>query len=60
VGVPGHIIFRNGKTRRDHQPREFAIRSDALSEVSHRVEQLEEKMKSPVGEGWRTRRPFRV
>jgi serine O-acetyltransferase len=49
VGVPGHIIFRNGKRVVITNPREIRDPlSDALSEVSQRVEQLEEKMKSPV------------
>ena len=49
VGVPGHIIFRNGKRVVITDPREIRDPlSDALSEVAQRVEQLEEKMKSPV------------
>lgn len=49
VGVPGHIIFRNGKRVVITNPREIRDPlSDALSEVAERVEQLEEKMKSPV------------
>jgi serine O-acetyltransferase len=49
VGVPGHIIFRNGKRVVITDPREIRDPlSDALSEVAQRVEQLEEKMRSPV------------
>jgi serine O-acetyltransferase len=47
VGVPGHIIFRNGKRVVITNPREIRDPlSDALSEVSQRVQQLEEKVKN--------------
>ena len=46
VGVPGHIIFRNGKRVVITNPREIRDPlSDALTEVAQRVEQLEEKVK---------------
>lgn len=49
VGVPGHLIFRDGKRVVITNPREIRDPlSDALSEVAHRVEQLEQKMKSSV------------
>jgi serine O-acetyltransferase len=47
VGVPGHLIFRDGKRVVITNPREIRDPlSDALTEVAHRVEQLEEKVKS--------------
>lgn len=49
VGVPGHLIFRDGKRVVITNPREIRDPlSDALTEVAHRVEQLEQKMKSSV------------
>lgn len=52
VGVPGHIIFRNGKRVVITNPREIRDPlSDALSEVSQRVEQLEEKVKNAERQG---------
>lgn len=49
VGVPGHLIFRDGKRVVITNPREIRDPlSDALTEVAHRVEQLELKMKSSV------------
>jgi serine O-acetyltransferase len=46
VGVPGHIIFRDGKRVVITNPREIRDPlSDALTEVSHRVEQLEQRAK---------------
>src|ERR1700704_4113457 len=51
VGVPGHIIFRNGKRVVITNPRDIRDPlSDALHEVSQRVEQLEEKVKNIVPE----------
>lgn len=47
VGVPGHIIFRNGKRVVITNPRDIRDPlSDALSEVAQRVERLEEKAKN--------------
>ena len=47
VGVPGHIIFRNGKRVVITNPRDIRDPlSDALHEVVQRVEQLEEKVKN--------------
>ncbi len=47
VGVPGHLIFRDGKRVVITNPREIRDPlSDALTEVAHRVERLEEKVKS--------------
>jgi len=47
VGVPGHIIFRNGKRVVITNPRDIRDPlSDALHEVAQRVEQLEEKVKN--------------
>jgi serine O-acetyltransferase len=47
VGVPGHIIFRDGKRVVITNPREIRDPlSDALHEVVQRVEKLEEKEKS--------------
>ena len=52
VGVPGHIIFRNGKRVVITNPREIRDPlSDALSEVAQRVEQLEEKVKNAERQG---------
>jgi serine O-acetyltransferase len=52
VGVPGHIIFRNGKRVVITDPREIRDPlSDALTEVAHRVERLEEKVKNAEREG---------
>jgi serine O-acetyltransferase len=49
VGVPGHIIFRNGKRVVITNPREIRDPlSDALTEVAQRVEQLEDKVNNPV------------
>jgi serine O-acetyltransferase len=49
VGVPGHIIFRNGKRVVITNPREIRDPlSDALTEVAERVGQLEDKIKTPV------------
>jgi serine O-acetyltransferase len=49
VGVPGHIIFRNGKRVVITNPREIRDPlSDALTEVAQRVEQLEDKINNPV------------
>jgi serine O-acetyltransferase len=46
VGVPGHIIFRNGKRVVITNPREIRDPlSDALHEVVQRVEKLEEQVK---------------
>ena len=56
VGVPGHIIFRNGKRVVITNPREIRDPlSDALTEVAQRVEQLEEKVKDSerAGDGVR-------
>jgi len=51
VGVPGHIIFRNGKRVVITNPREIRDPlSDALTEVAQRVEQLEEKVRNIVPE----------
>ncbi len=56
VGVPGHIIFRNGKRVVITNPREIRDPlSDALSEVAERVEQLEEKVKNVERQGDRVR-----
>ena len=47
VGVPGHIIFRNGKRVVITNPRDIRDPlSDALHEVVQRVEQLEDKVKN--------------
>ena len=47
VGVPGHLIFRDGKRVVITNPREIRDPlSDALTEVAHRVERLEEKWRS--------------
>lgn len=47
VGVPGHLIFRDGKRVVITNPREIRDPlSDALTEIAHRVERLEEKAKS--------------
>jgi serine O-acetyltransferase len=52
VGVPGHIIFRNGKRVVITNPRDIRDPlSDALHEVSQRVEQLEEKVKNVERQG---------
>jgi serine O-acetyltransferase len=52
VGVPGHIIFRNGKRVVITNPREIRDPlSDALSEVAERLEQLEDKVKSIEQQG---------
>jgi serine O-acetyltransferase len=52
VGVPGHIIFRNGKRVVITNPREIRDPlSDALHEVVQRVEQLEEKVKNAERQG---------
>ena len=52
VGVPGHIIFRNGKRVVITNPRDIRDPlSDALHEVVQRVEQLEEKVKNAEREG---------
>jgi serine O-acetyltransferase len=52
VGVPGHIIFRNGKRVVITNPRDIRDPlSDALHEVVQRVEQLEEKVKNAERQG---------
>ncbi len=52
VGVPGHIIFRNGKRVVITNPRDIRDPlSDALHEVVQRVEQLEEKLKTAERQG---------
>jgi serine O-acetyltransferase len=52
VGVPGHIIFRNGKRVVITNPRDIRDPlSDALHEVSQRVEHLEEKVKNVERQG---------
>jgi len=52
VGVPGHIIFRNGKRVVITNPRDIRDPlSDALHEVVQRVEQLEEKLKNAERQG---------
>ncbi len=52
VGVPGHIIFRNGKRVVITNPRDIRDPlSDALHEVVQRVEQLEEKVKNAEQQG---------
>jgi len=52
VGVPGHIIFRNGKRVVITNPRDIRDPlSDALHEVLQRVEQLEEKVKNAERQG---------
>lgn len=57
VGVPGHIIFRNGKRVVITNPREIRDPlSDALTEVAQRVEQLEEKVKEAERQGDGVRR----
>ena len=49
VGVPGHLIFRDGKRVVITNPREIRDPlSDALTEVAHRVERLEEKVRNGV------------
>lgn len=46
VGVPGHLIFRDGKRVVITNPREIRDPlSDALSDVAHRVEQLEHQVR---------------
>ena len=52
VGVPGHIIFRNGKRVVITNPRDIRDPlSDALHEVVQRVEQLEDKVKNAERQG---------
>jgi serine O-acetyltransferase len=52
VGVPGHIIFRNGKRVVITNPRDIRDPlSEALHEVVQRVEQLEEKLKNAERQG---------
>jgi serine O-acetyltransferase len=52
VGVPGHIIFRNGKRVVITNPRDIRDPlSDALHEVVQRVEQLEDKVKNAEQQG---------
>jgi serine O-acetyltransferase len=52
VGVPGHIIFRNGKRVVITNPRDIRDPlSDALHEVVQRLEQLEEKVKNVERQG---------
>jgi serine O-acetyltransferase len=57
VGVPGHIIFRNGKRVVITNPREIRDPlSDALTEVAQRVELLEEKVKDTMADSALDRR----
>ena len=52
VGVPGHIIYRNGKRVVITNPRDIRDPlSDALHEVVQRVEQLEDKVKNAEQQG---------